>query len=145
MLVFASQVHPFIENPSPKHICSTRLPRHPFLSFYVDFISKSCGLPKWDPKSNKLHQTTFIVPFRGIPFFAPDLFMHFGRHLGVDFGVDARILPRFARNLPRTSWSTIASIHFPHLHTPGNVNETPDRKDTKSGGGGDWPLATFNY
>ena len=33
-------------------------------------------------------------------------------------------------------------IHLSRLHTPVDANEILDRKDTKSGGGGDWPLAT---
>jgi len=56
----------------------------------------------------------------------------------------AKKLPRSARNLPRTSWSTIASTHCPHIHPPCHPNEIPDRQDPKWGGGGDWPLATFN-
>ena len=49
-----------------------------------------------------------------------------------------------ARNLPGTSWSTIASTHLPHIHPPRRANKTPDRKDPKQGGGGDRPLAAFN-
>ena len=53
-------------------------------------------------------------------------------------------LTRSARNLPRTSWSTIAPRHRPRIHPPRHINEAPDRHNPKGGGGGDWPLATFN-
>ena len=42
-----------------------------------------------------------------------------------------------ARNLPGTSWSTIASTHLPHIHPPRNANEVSDRQDPKRGGGAD--------
>ena len=36
-------------------------------------------------------------------------------------------LLRSARNLPRISWSTIASTHLPHKHPPRYANEASDR------------------
>ena len=53
-------------------------------------------------------------------------------------------LPRSARNLPRTSWSTIESTHLPHTHPPSHANEVPDRKDPKQGAAVNRPLAAFN-
>ena len=53
-------------------------------------------------------------------------------------------LPRSARNPPRTSWSTIAPRHRPRIHPSSHTNKAPDRHNPKWGGGGDWPLATFN-
>ena len=51
---------------------------------------------------------------------------------------------RSARNLPRTSWSTIAPTHVPHTHSHHHGKKIPDRQDPKQGGGGDRPLAAFN-
>ena len=31
------------------------------------------------------------------------------------------------------------------MHPPHHTSEAPDRHNPKWGGGGDWPLATFNY
>ena len=72
------------------------------------------------------------------------------KHQVSNFGIcqdlpeSARSLPGSARNLPRISWSTIASTHLPHKHPPRNANQVTNRKDPKRGGGGDRPLAAFN-
>ena len=51
---------------------------------------------------------------------------------------------RSAKNLPRISWSTIASTHLPHIHTHIDAKEIPDRQDPNWGGGGDCHRVTVN-
>ena len=53
-------------------------------------------------------------------------------------------LLRSARNLPRISWSTIASTHLPHIHWPRNASQVTNCQAPKRGRGGDRPLAAFN-
>ena len=68
-------------------------------------------------------------------------FSHLRTYLWQEF---AKICQESAKNLPRTRWSTIAATHRLHIHPPCPANEIPDRQYPKWGGGGDWPLATFN-
>ena len=72
------------------------------------------------------------------------------KHQVSNFGIcqdlpeSARSLPGSARNLPRISWSTIASTHLPHIHWPRNASQVTNCQAPKRGGGGDRPLAAFN-
>ena len=43
-------------------------------------------------------------------------------------------------NLPRISWSTIASTHLPHIHWPRDASQVTNCQAPKRGGGGDRPL-----
>ena len=72
------------------------------------------------------------------------------KHQVSNFGIcqdlpeSARSLPGSARNLPRISWSTIASTHLPHIHWPRNASQITNCQAPKRGGGGDRPRAAFN-
>ena len=72
------------------------------------------------------------------------------KHQVSNFGIcqdlpeSARSLPGSARNLPRISWSTIASTHLPHIHWPRNASQITNCQAPKRGGGGDQPRAAFN-
>ncbi len=48
--------------------------------------------------------------------------------------ISARSLPGSARNLPRISWSTIASTHLPHIHWPRNASQVTNCQAPKRGG-----------
>ena len=56
----------------------------------------------------------------------------------------SNIFPGIAKYLPGISWSTIASLHLPHLHPPVDANEVTHTARIQNGCGGDWPLAIFN-
>ena len=72
------------------------------------------------------------------------------KHRVSNFGIcqdlpeSARSLAGSRRNLPRISWSTIASTHLPHIHWPRNASQVTNCQAPKRGGGGDRPLAAFN-
>ena len=110
-------------------------------------------------------QKTWFFNCTGIPFVGHDLMMLFGRPLATIwatfwYSLGSNWLP-FAslhtflllirqhcqtnwQESPGNSWSTTASIHFPHIHPPIDPEQFPDRKDTKRGDGGDWHLDTSN-
>ena len=63
------------------------------------------------------------------------IFHYFGRNFTWALSMP-RICPESAKNMPRTSWSTIAPTHLSQIHPTRSTNQVTDRKVPKSWGGG---------